>query len=341
VNSSNPAATTVQLDDIIYSLQAFGGISTYWRQLTEALGARGDVRLLRTSGGRGGQFARVRSEAPVFHSSYFRVPSSRRTRCVVTVHDLAFEKRICRTATAPVSRLLRERALRRADAIICVSEYTRQELVESYPFLRSHPFTRVIYHGCGCVDDQQVGSRFDRPEGAAPFALFVGLRGGYKNFRLALEAFSQSRFSQEGLLVCTGPALTRQERAAAKALGVTDRLRVTSAPTAEQLRLLYSTAAMLLHTSRYEGFGLPVLEAMASGCPVIALDQPAVREVANGAARLIPNEDPLALAEAMDRAAEPEAREQLVASGYENASRFSWGLSAAAHAAVYQELGSA
>jgi mannosyltransferase len=333
-----PALHVVHLDDIIYSLQVIGGISTYWSRLGEALTARGRVEVRRTGGSRFSRFVRVNSLGPVFHSSYFRVPASRSTRCVVTVHDLAFERRVVKTRTQFLSRLLRERAVRRADAIVCVSEFTKRELLEVYPYLRGHRRIAVIPHGCGGVDDATCRPSSGNGEERGPYAMFVGGRAGYKNFDLALQGFAASRFGQEADLLCCGAPLTRQERERVRQLGLESRVRLRTGVDSEGLRDFYDAATMLLYPSRYEGFGLPVLEAMVRGCPVIGLRGSAVSEVAGSAGVLLDSADALALADAIDSVAEPTRRTHVAELGVRHAAQFTWTASAEAHEALYLEL---
>jgi mannosyltransferase len=332
-----PGRHVVHLDDIIFSLQANGGVSTYWRRLGEALTERGRVEVRRTGGSRFSRFGRVMSLGPVFHSSYFRVPASSGTRCVVTIHDLAFERRVVRTRTEFLSRLLRARAVRRADTIVCVSDFTRRELLECYPFLRGHPRIGVIPHGCGGVDDAPC--RRSAPNGErVPYALFVGGRAEYKNFDLALQGFAASRFGQDADLLCCGAPLTRHERERVRQFGLEGRVRLRTGLDSEGLRDLYDAATMLLYPSRYEGFGLPVLEAMARGCPVIGLRGSAVSEVAGSAGVLLDSADAGTLADAIDSVAEPERRRHIAELGVRHAAKFTWTASAEAHEALYLEL---
>jgi mannosyltransferase len=331
--------STVHFDDIIFSLQEFGGISTYWRQLGDALSARTPpIHVLRSGGSRFTRLFPVRSRAHVFHSSYFRVPVSRRTRCVVTVHDLAFELGFVRKPSSDLSRFVRARAISRADAIVCVSESTKEELLSSYPSVRDHRRIHVIHHGCGCIPDESIGAEYPATKNGEAFALFVGSRGGYKNFHLALEGFARSRFGQAALLVCSGAPFTAAEKARILRLNLERRVINKSTASKGALMDLYRSARMLLYPSSYEGFGFPVVEAMATGCPVIAANRSAIPEIAGNAAILIQDLDVETIADAIDRAVEPAERVRLARLGIENASRFTWARSADSHARLYAEL---
>ena len=119
-------------------------------------------------------------------------------------------------------------------------------------------------------------------------------------------------------------------------LGLGDRVEITGHVTPDELAALYRGAACLVHPSRYEGFGLPVLEAMASGTPVVASAAGSLPEVAGDAAILVEPGDPAALAAGIEQAI--AERDRLVAAGLERASRFSWAETARLTLAVYREL---
>jgi mannosyltransferase len=330
--------STVHFDDIIFSLQKFGGISTYWRQLERALKRHTPIDVLRSGGSRLTRLLPVRSRATVFHSSYFRVPLSRRTRYVVTVHDLAFELGVVRKPSSDLSRFVRGRAISRADAIVCVSESTKGELLSSYPSVRDHPRILVIHHGCGCIPDESIGQGYSSTTNPEPFVLFVGSRDGYKNFHLALEGFAMSRFGKEALLVCSGAPFTSAETAYIRRLNLEGRVINKSPASPATLIDLYRNANALLYPSSYEGFGFPLVEAMAAGCPVIAANRSVIPEIAGDAAMLIQNLEVETIADAIDRVVEPREGARLARLGVENASRFTWARSAESHARLYAEL---
>jgi alpha-1,3-rhamnosyl/mannosyltransferase len=124
--------------------------------------------------------------------------------------------------------------------------------------------------------------------------------------------------------------------AAVERLGLTSRVQLCGYVPQSELAGLYRGADCMMFPSRYEGFGLPVLEAMASGTPVVATTAGAIPEVAGDAAVLVPTGDSEALADGVQKAL--ANREQLVAAGLERARRFQWGEVARRTLAVYEEL---
>jgi glycosyltransferase involved in cell wall biosynthesis len=246
------------------------------------------------------------------HSLPLRCPC----RAVVTVHDLSFERD--RAVMGVVDRLVFKtvvpRSARRASAVIAVSERTRADLVELYGV----PRERII------VTPHGVDPIF-RPDGSAGggYLLFVGAVQERKNPLAALRAADETGLP----LVVAGPPKDAALAAELAGRGASVRGWVEKAELAE----LYRGAAALVLPTRYEGFGLPVLEAMASGTPVVATPDPALQEVAGNAAVYA---EPDELAGAVRRAL--ARRGELAAAGLERALRFSWRETARRTAEVYR-----
>jgi glycosyltransferase involved in cell wall biosynthesis len=222
---------------------------------------------------------------------------------VVTVHDLSFLTDVMPLRDRLVFRTVVPHAVRRARRVVTVSERTRRDLVARYGL----PEERVIVAPNG-VDP--AFSPSGRPR-THDYLLFVGAIQGRKDPLAAAAAAAEVGLP----LVVVGP--TKDERLAGEleALGADLRGYVPQ----EELAELYRGAACLLIPSRFEGFGLTLLEAMASGTPVVAADEPALREVGGDAAVY-------ALPEGMGGAirAVLGRREQRVAAGLARASRFTW-----------------
>jgi glycosyltransferase involved in cell wall biosynthesis len=236
---------------------------------------------------------------------------------VVTVHDLSFE----RDPTAMnrrdrlIFRRVVPRAARGARRVIAVSERTKQDLVELYGIADERIV--VIPHG---VDPAFTPGE----EGSRDYVLYVGAIQARKDPLAAAAAALETGLP----LVVAGPEreppLARElERRGAALRGYVGK---------DELARLYHGAACLVLPSRYEGFGLPVLEAMACGTPVVAYPDPAVREVAGDAAVYA---EPGALADGIRRAVAEHDR--LAAAGLERARLFSWDETARRTLAVYRE----
>ena len=227
-------------------------------------------------------------------------------------------------ARAVYRRLSARHLARHSDAVVSISELMARELVRTTP--RAAERVRVVYPG---VDVDFFGTPAGPPAGAPdPYLLAVGTVWAYRDYPLALEALGRSGLPHT-LAVAGAAAADERERLEHRVaeLGLEGRLHLLGAVPPDELRRWYARADALLATSRLESFGLSVLEAMAAGTPVVAVDRSVYPETARGAAELAPPE-PDALAAALQRALEPERRAELVALGRERAAGFTWDRSA-------------
>jgi glycosyltransferase involved in cell wall biosynthesis len=266
----------------------------------------------------------------VAHFNYI-IPPGYRGRAVVTVHDLSFERfpELMPLRDRLLFRTLVPRSVARAARVLAVSEWTKRDLVERYGVSEE----KVV------VTPNGVDEIF-RPNGGAPerapYALFVGAIQPRKDPLTALRALALLD-GDLGLIV-VGPEKRGADevRTAVRTLGLTSRVEFAGHVEHDELAALYRGAACLVFPSRYEGFGLPMLEAMASGTPVVAAATGALPEIAGGAAVLVEPADPAALAGGIERALAD--RERLVAAGLERARLFRWDETARRTLDVYREL---
>jgi mannosyltransferase len=190
----------------------------------------------------------------------------------VTVHDFIYEK-FRRGARRLVHSLQKFAAIRRADGLICISENTRRDLLEH---VKDIDPARVTVIPLAVAPEQfhpLEPSATDK--GLSDVVLFVGQRGGYKRFDLAIEAL---RLMSDLRLGVVGASLSPTEIALLnKALA--KRWVGFGSVSAEQLRVLYGSCFALMYPSSYEGFGLPILQAMACGAPVVAANRSSLPEV--------------------------------------------------------------
>jgi glycosyltransferase involved in cell wall biosynthesis len=236
---------------------------------------------------------------------------------VVTLHDLHFEyeRDVMGLADRLTFKLVVPRAARRATHVIAVSERTKRDAVELYDIDPGK--VTVIPHG--------VDPAFGPGEGAHDYVLFVGAEQARKDPLAAVTAAEAVGLP----LVVAGPEKEPGLAAELRRRGADVRGWVAETELAE----LYRGAAALLLPSRHEGFGIPVVEAMASGTPVVLSDEPALREVAGDAASYATDGD---LAGALRRALDD--RERLSAAGLERARRYSWEESARRTVEVYRSV---
>ena len=264
------------------------------------------------------------------HFNYV-VPPAYRGPAVVTIHDLSFESDpgLMGPRDRFLFRTFVPRSVRRADRVLVVSERTKRDLVEHYRI----PEQKIA------VTPNGVDPIF-RPNGSAPdvppYALFVGGIQPRKDPLTAIEALALVDGELRLVLVGDEKRGGDEVRSAVRRLGLERRVEFTGYVEHEGLASLYRGAACLVFPSRYEGFGLPVLEAMASGTPVVATTAGAVPEVAGEAAILVEPGDAAALADGIQRVLAD--RERFVAAGLERAREFTWAETARRTLAVYREL---
>jgi glycosyltransferase involved in cell wall biosynthesis len=281
----------------------------------------------------------------LFHGPSFTLPPSF-APSLLTVHDLSF-LRYPQGAFPPLLAWLSRavpRSLRRARAVLADSESTRLDLIE----LMGIPAGRITVIGAGVdehfrrVSDQPalaaVRARYHLPE---RFILGISTLEPRKNFTGLIAAFN--RLAAAGLpdlhLVIAGGKgwLYDDIFAAATASPVSQRIHFPGFVADEDLPALYTLADLFAFPSHYEGFGIPVLEAMACGTPVVCADNSSLPEVAGDAALLVPAADSQALADALHLLLiDTSLRESLVARGLEQVKKFAWEAAARRLLAVYE-----
>ncbi|MBM2849170.1 MAG: hypothetical protein HW418_2112 [Anaerolineales bacterium] len=285
----------------------------------------------------------------LFHSPDFTLPPVRRgTRTLLTVHDLSFI-RDPESATPVLRHYLNAvvpRSVARADHVLADSQATRADLVELYRTPAEK--ISVLYSGVHesfqpVTDLAAVRARYSL--GDAPFVLAVGTLQPRKNYVRLIQAFAaisnlQPRTSNLHLVIA-GDKGWRYDAifAEVEKLGLRDRVMFPGFVADADLPALYSAARVLAYPSIYEGFGLPMLEAMACGTPVVTSTASCMPEVAGDAALLVPPTDVDALAAALDRALTDEAlRADLIARGRARARQFSWAKSAQQLLGIYHAV---
>ncbi|EGM69246.1 mannosyltransferase [Shewanella sp. HN-41] len=221
----------------------------------------------------------------------------------------------------------KNRAIRNSDLVICVSHNTAKDLQQYCPV--DPKKIRVIHNGVSESYYPLDGVSSEQSQDV----VFVGARSGYKNFKLAVESVATVPNLQ--LKIVGGGKLNENE---VKHLDVhlPNRYRWLGRLSDEELNQTYNQAYALLYPSSYEGFGIPVIEAMRAGCPVIAVNVSSIPEVASDAAILVDKATVAAFSKALIKL--PTMRKQLITAGFDQAAKFSWDRCFDETLAVYNEL---
>ena len=284
--------------------------------------------------------------ADLLHVPGFDAPRRKPCPLVLTVHDLIgmlFPQNLPPVARFYWSRWL-PRSIRWADRVIADSEHTRRDIVR----LLGVPTERIVVIPLGVdvafrqVADAEalvaVRGRYALPE---TFILYVGTLEPRKGLDTLVDAYATLADALSHDLVIAGKRgwYTQSLFAQVRRLGLERRVHFTNYVADADLPALYSLAAIFAFPSRYEGFGLPPLEAMACGTPVVSSNAASLPEAVGDAGLLVPPDDPVALAAALRRVLEDaDLRARLHAAGLAQAQRFTWEETARQTLTVYQEL---
>jgi glycosyltransferase involved in cell wall biosynthesis len=269
----------------------------------------------------------------VVHRSYYPVIDllPARVRVVVTLHDMYWEASGAnRSLRFWLQSRLKRNALARADRIVCISHFTLDELTRYWPEFADK--AEVIYHGVTAIG----GGSPDKPTMHDRF-IFVGDRGNRKNFEAAVAGLARSGLERHELLCVGGGAFSANEQAMIERYGLSARVSQSTADD-ETLAAYYSQSTALIYPSSYEGFGMPLLEAMIQGCPVIAARASCLPEIGGDAAIYADPYDHSAWGTAMRDICAPTLRAKMIARGRERAKAFTWPEIAKRYAAVYRQL---
>jgi glycosyltransferase involved in cell wall biosynthesis len=267
---------------------------------------------------------------------------------VVTCHDLLAVRGALGEPTgcsaSATGKLLQRwivAGLGKADAVSCDSRATLQDVQRLVPRRNGRPKLEQITLGLSypyrVLPPSEARKRLSDStplDGSASFVLHVGSNLRYKNREGVLRIFARCREDWNGLLVFAGEALSAELRSLSRQLSVADRIVELPGVTNETLEALYNCAVALLFPSTNEGFGWPVAEAQACGCPVICTDRAPMTEVAGPAGLIHSLDDEAGFAADILRLTNPAERERWSARSLENAKRFS----AARMISEYREL---
>jgi predicted O-linked N-acetylglucosamine transferase (SPINDLY family)/glycosyltransferase involved in cell wall biosynthesis len=259
--------------------------------------------------------------ADLFISTYYTTPLS--TPSVFMGYDMIPE--VLEWDLAQPMWQCKHHAIRHAIGHITISQNTAQDLQQCFPELDAANITPIL---CGVAEYFKPASEFellkfrDRYNLRKPYFLLVGASLGYKNAGLFLSGLAQLASRQGFEVVCTGGSALNFSAEARKLLPdvVFHPLYLDD----DELRAAYGGAIALVYPSQYEGFGLPVVEALKCGCPVITCPNASIPEVGGDAVIYIDDQDVNAMSEALLEVQKPQLRQHLIQAGYQQAQQFTW-----------------
>lgn len=274
---------------------------------------------------------KVKADAVIFPKNI--IPFFTSCSSYVVIHDLAYFDRQLNAyplLDTIYMRSLIPQSVRRATGVFAVSESTKKDIIR---YTKCDPKNIVVTHEAAdriyCpIDDtsrlQRVKQKYNLPDN---FIMYAGSLSPRKNVARLLKAFSSVCGKLPHDLILTGSKSWKDASVyqTMRDLGLTDRIKQLGYVEHEDMPALYNLAGVYVYPSLYEGFGLPVVEAMQCGCPVVASNATSIPEVAGDAAILVDALDTPALADAIYRVlTDNKLREKLVCAGFQQARKFSW-----------------
>lgn len=266
------------------------------------------------------------SNLNIFHPTYYRqdIYKFKKSCVIITVYDMIHELFKDKVEKEDKTSQAKRFSIDSADSIICISENTKKDLINIYDISKEK--VKVVYLANsltpnGIIEYKQLQERYNIQK---PYILYVGERGGYKNFSLLLEVY-RNNFSGFLDLVCFGGGkFTQNELQKIKNNDLSDKI-IHLNGSDNILASLYKNAFCFVYPSLYEGFGIPPLEAMAMGCPVIASNVSSIPEVVEDAGILFNPYSEESLTSSLELLLNNESkRRQLIQDGFKREQMFNW-----------------
>lgn len=341
-------------DNIIFSLQHHGGVSVVWHELYKRFLNDSDFDIYFLKFNKYNSLGKILEDKNVnltdnnlkklpikfqrylnpsvfgkqdgiFHSSYYRTSPSAGLNNITTIHDFTYEYYVNGIAKT-VHNFQKLRAARKSKKIICVSTNTKIDLLKFCPQINENN-VEVVFNGVSELYKPIITTNSELLQ-LVPFAnkeyvLYVGdRRSNYKNFKMAVEA---CQLAQMPLVIVGGGVLTAFEIQMLDSLLGVQNFKSLTGLSNTVLNQLYNCAAFLLYPTIYEGFGIPILEAQRTGCPVITTNNSSIPEVAGDGAFLISDITAEKISEIIVQSKSRDSFcNQIIERGFVNSQKYSW-----------------
>jgi glycosyltransferase involved in cell wall biosynthesis len=362
----------IAFDSQIFTIQEYGGISRYVCNLANALAQSSDVhakifaplhinayltdlpaqmayenkvpripKMGRLVSALSSLLARpmiARFYPSIVHETYYSAHAyaPKSAHRVVTVYDMIHELFASEFPSHDHTSRLKRIATQRADHVICISESTRRDLINIFDLPEKK--VSVVYLGFDCLN---VAASNEGTIERKPYLLYVGQRRGYKNFDGFLRSYASSSWLRDNFnIVCFGGGgFTKNELTLFTTLRLSENNIFQISGNDAKLASVYSNAALFVYPSLYEGFGIPPLEAMSLGCPVVCGNNSSIPEVAGNAAEYFTAESVDSMRVTMESVlGSSSRRDQLISLGKLRHAEFSWQRCAKETLDVYRNL---
>lgn len=255
----------------------------------------------------------------IYHPTYYYVPEYPKNKpVIITTYDFIHEFFPENFSSDRITVPAKNKSLHNATRIIAISQNTKDDLLRLYPDIDGNKIDVVHLAIEWQPREKKIQNRFEKP-----YVLFTGQRGGYKNFVAFAKACAPILISNDLTLICTGQPFTEQEKSLFNDLKIQDKVHSLFASD-EELRTLYENALCFVFPSKYEGFGLPILEAFVSECPAVLANASCFPEIAGDAAEYFDPNSESDMREKIAKVVQSESlRRELSGKGIEQYKKFS------------------
>ena len=358
------------LDNIIFSLQKIGGISILWGELIDKMKKdnisfleyeKSDENYIRQNinidpdkiiNKNKADKVKIRRyinpslpkirDKFIFVSSYYRICRNKNALNVTIVHDFTYEY-FFKGWSQKIHHLQKKQAIKKADIVICISNNTKKDLLKFFPEVDENKIA-VVYNGVSNLFKPVDFSKDFRLISSDLYylnhkknILFVGQRGGYKNFNKVVEAFANLGNTYHLLIV--GQKLNAEEIELLKKNNITpENYKVLENLSVDHLNLIYNFVYVLLYPSSYEGFGIPVVEAMKAGLPVIAYNSSSIPEVLGDSGIMLNSLESNDIVSSIKSLDNDEFKNKIIKSGFRQSSLFSWDNTIEQYQLIFKKL---